>query len=211
MWYLQQTAPAGVDPTMYKTFTEQFIIWKGFFSDNDVDSIRNHIETKYELAPATIVSDYNDDKNKQLRRSSVAWLTNEQDPLTINLYQRLSGLITHVNDMHWKLSLTSVETLQYTQYYSEDLGTYDWHQDDAITYSPIDSVRKLSFSILLDDPEKWEGGEFQSYSSGEEVITHNLKKGDIIFFPSPLLHRVTPVTKGTRTSLVGWVRGSNWK
>ena len=74
-------------------------------------------------------------------------------------------------------------------------------------------TRKISFTILLND--EFEGGEFEieagSPANTERVHTVDLKKGDAILFPSYTWHRVKPVTKGTRHSLVGWVRGPQWR
>jgi len=76
-----------------------------------------------------------------------------------------------------------------------------------------EDVRKISFTILLND--EFEGGEFEleagSPANPERIHTVDLKKGDAILFPSYTWHRVQPVTKGTRHSLVGWVRGPQWR
>jgi PKHD-type hydroxylase len=63
---------------------------------------------------------------------------------------------------------------------------------------------------MLSDPEEYEGGELLLKTSAFPIKTLN-KKGTIIFFPSYVLHEVTPVTKGTRKTLVGWVLGPNFK
>jgi PKHD-type hydroxylase len=70
-------------------------------------------------------------------------------------------------------------------------------------------VRKLSFSAGLNDASEYEGGELEFWL-GPEPIQYRLKKGQIIVFPSYLLHRVAPVTKGVRKTLVGWSRGPNF-
>ena len=36
-------------------------------------------------------------------------------------------------------------------------------------------------------------------------------RGTFIVFPSFMLHRVTPVTRGTRWSLVAWIAGARWR
>jgi len=70
-------------------------------------------------------------------------------------------------------------------------------------------VRKLSMTTLLSD--SYEGGEFQfsGYAKEKcEISTPEFSKvGSIIVFPSFLEHRVAPVTKGTRYSLVTWFVG----
>ena len=70
-----------------------------------------------------------------------------------------------------------------------------------------DSVRKLSMSCLLTDPSEFEGGNLQVQTS-DTPYDVKLEKGDIVIFPSYVLHRVSPVTKGVRHSLVAWANGS---
>ena len=93
-------------------------------------------------------------------------------------------------------------------------GKYDWHID--VGPGAVPSMRKLSYSILL-NPGEYEGGEFISKigrsdiafesvgNHGEEDLT-----GTMILFPSYLLHRISPITKGTRYALVGWAHGNSF-
>jgi PKHD-type hydroxylase len=70
---------------------------------------------------------------------------------------------------------------------------------------PRKARRKLSLVCQLSDPSEYEGGELQINTG--EIFTPEKQKGTVILFPSYLLHRVTPVTKGTRRSLVLWIEG----
>ena len=106
----------------------------------------------------------------------------------------------------WGFKLSSIEPVQITRYAESDY--YDYHIDgDGVT--PINAqgtiyhgkTRKVSMSILLND--NFEGGEFEFYPN----IKLMPKTGDAIIFPSYILHRVAPVTKGTRYSLVAWMIG----
>ena len=66
-------------------------------------------------------------------------------------------------------------------------------------------IRKLSATIALNDD--YEGGEFEFYNGNQPADIPEIKKGSIIVFPSTSWHRITPVTKGTRISLVTWLTG----
>ena len=69
-------------------------------------------------------------------------------------------------------------------------------------------VRKLSMSVMLNS--NFEGGEFEFVTYNKEVGTITsieATAGSIIVFPSSMEHRVAPVTKGTRYSLVCWFVG----
>ncbi len=63
----------------------------------------------------------------------------------------------------------------------------------------------LSFTLFLSEPESYDGGELViQRQDGDESI--KLAKGALYLYPSNTIHHVTPVTKGTRLALVGWVQ-----
>ena len=91
-------------------------------------------------------------------------------------------------------------------------GKYDWHLD--VGPGDVPSMRKISYSILL-NPGEYEGGEL-AFRIGRSEAPHpgqNDPKaiGNFIVFPSYLMHCVTPVTKGTRYAVVGWVHGNSFR
>jgi PKHD-type hydroxylase len=80
----------------------------------------------------------------------------------------------------------------------------------------IGKVRKLSLTLNLTDPETYEGGNLKFYLGENSEnsfieVKEAREKGSIIVFPSFMDHCVTPVTKGTRYSLVNWVNGRPFK
>lgn len=72
-------------------------------------------------------------------------------------------------------------------------------------------IRRLSFTILLNNKEDFKGGEFEVYEGKNGIIVKEQEIGNILVFPSYVMHKVSPVTKGERYSLVGWVTGDNIK
>ena len=60
----------------------------------------------------------------------------------------------------------------------------------------------------MSDPNDYEGGDLQ-LNTGGSIISVKKEVGLICFFPSFVLHRVTPITSGVRTSLVTWLCGAN--
>ncbi|MGD8574046.1 MAG: 2OG-Fe(II) oxygenase [Gammaproteobacteria bacterium] len=80
-------------------------------------------------------------------------------------------------------------------------GHYDWHVD--IGTGPF-STRKLSLSVQLSDASEYDGGELE-FMSTDELAPRAI--GSLVAFPSFLAHRVRPVTRGTRHSLVSWISG----
>jgi len=123
------------------------------------------------------------------------------------------------------------EALQYTVYGEGEY--YGWHNDAGLTslYKPVspgnrgnggeiasdfinencEKVRKLSFSLLLSDPDEYEGGNLQIMDESGKSYFAPRKRGAIILFDSRSQHRVQKVTKGVRKSVVGWTVGPRWK
>jgi PKHD-type hydroxylase len=128
------------------------------------------------------------------------------------LFDQLMAIAEFVNDAHYHYDLTGFDHFQYTVY-DNPHDEYDWHTD--MVYGgdfPEGMVlpRKLSFSIILSDSSEFEGGEFQILTSVTPE-TCEQKKGRVLAFPANVLHRVTPVTKGIRKSIVFWVVGPKFK
>ena len=123
------------------------------------------------------------------------------------LYQKIVQEIYRVNQENFDYILKFIECLQFLEYNENDEGFYAKHNDCNNTDN-FATIRKLSFSIQLSDPDDYEGGELILYTNEQEFIAPKTK-GTIIFFQSDIVHEVTPVTKGTRYSIVGWVRGPN--
>ena len=117
----------------------------------------------------------------------------------------------------WKYDIRAAEQMQITRY--KKGGFYYFHKDgksDHLSaYDLPDNefmhghVRKLSMTVLLNS--NYEGGEFQFATLREEECSVDTpefnKTGMIIVFPSDMEHRVAPVTKGIRYSLVVWFLG----
>lgn len=112
-------------------------------------------------------------------------------------------------EANWNYVVTGKELLQFANYRTE--AFYDWHRDCNIN---SDLYRKLSVTIQLSDPEEYEGGElqFKNYWGTSQLLVSEdmMKKGTVIVFPSSVLHRVTPIIKGTRYSLVQWYNGPDF-
>jgi len=141
---------------------------------------------------------------KQIRDSNVTWLAPD-DNITW-LYRKITDATLDLNNKYFNFDLHGIsESLQFTNYKSPS-GHYHKHVDNAYDFI----IRKLSLSIQLTDPESYIGGDLNLYL-GENKTTMRKQQGDLIAFPSYVLHEVTPVTKGERNSLVAWVTGKQFK
>ena len=163
--------------------------------------------------------------NKEIRDTGVAWL-----PTAHWIAPFLMYYVDRANRENFFFDLYGIdgECLQYTLYGHGKF--YNWHRDDSLDAKLIapphsykearpdltlnntrELCRKLSFSLLLSDAEDYEGGQFQLMGYDNKMYEVPQKKGTLIIFESTTLHRVRPVKKGTRKSLVGWVVGPRWR
>ena len=144
------------------------------------------------------------DTNAAIRRSKVVFLGPEEKYAWI--YDRLWSAAQECNRLFFCVDVVGVETnVQLARYDSSDRGFYGWHTD----FAGIRPLRKLSISIQLSDPEHYDGGDLELLY-GTEPQKLDRSRGALIVFPSFMLHRVTPVTRGARWSLVAWILGKRW-
>tara|TARA_B100001175_G_C19282048_1_gene529280 strand:- start:67 stop:648 length:582 start_codon:yes stop_codon:yes gene_type:complete len=155
------------------------------------------------------------DSDKKMRECKIGWISDK------TLMKELYYKICEYNEKYsaWNFDIRGLENLQYTLY--NNYGShYDWHQDPLInpkdcTFNNFDSsllIRKISFTIFLNDPDEYEGGELDlewrsPSTTTERYDSFKAPAGSILVFPSTTWHRVRPVTSGIRKSLVGWVLG----
>jgi PKHD-type hydroxylase len=144
-------------------------------------------------------------EGKQTRKSKQLWL---------NTDHWVAGMMAHfvlqANREFFKYDLEGwAERIQYTVY-GEKGSFYGWHVDTALSSFNSELLRKLSISLILSDPDEYEGGEIQFHRL-YNLETHKPPRGTAIIFSSQTPHRVRPVKSGVRKSLVGWFGGPKWK
>jgi len=178
----------------------EWYYFESYFNEEEIKKIEEIVsQTPYETAETQ-------GGDPQYRKSSIKWIPPFQDSRW--LFDRLMSCITEANKELWNFNLQSVrDNIQYTEYRSQDKGFYDWHMD--IGYGFL-STRKVSLTVQLSDPSEYEGGELQLQTGNNPITPSNLK-GTVVLFPSYMLHRVKPVTKGLRKSMVLWSGGASYK
>lgn len=176
-----------------------FVTWQGAFNDEEIEKILA-IADAQNKDTAMIGGGVND---PEYRRSEVSWLPMNGD--TAWVYDRLAWITRNLNGQFYRFDLYGFcEPIQFTVYNAEEEGHYEWHQDSGTGHK--DAPRKLSVVVQLSDPADYEGGELELLS-GKNPTQVLKQKGLAAAFPSYMLHRVTPVTKGVRRTLVIWVSG----
>ena len=138
------------------------------------------------------------------RITTISWIPFKEMP---EMYRDIENTMLKANGNHIGFEgMQITEPAQFTHYPVG--GFYEWHMDNDITGVKQSPVRKISMTLLLSDPSTFEGGELEFMSKGK---TAKLKQGQAIFFASWLQHRVKPVTRGERKSLVMWFGGPSFK
>ena len=97
-----------------------------------------------------------------------------------------------------------IHSILFSRY--NDGMSYDTHVDNALMKNNGSFCRSdISFTLFLNSPQDYEGGEL-TIEGVQEEQHYKLDAGSAIIYPSTTLHRVNPVTKGTRLVVVGWVQ-----
>ena len=176
----------------------------GRFSKQFCDNIITTAE-KNALSLAEIDSKVN---NKKTRSSKVVFLKDDKLNYTLR-----TVINEHNKSAKWNFNIKEFEPLQYTVYDVND--HYDWHIDSHSYVYPNGMIRKISFTLCLN--EDYEGGEFEISNPNPNPEKHINTKfkdkfttGTLISFPSFVWHKVHKVTNGTRKVLVGWAVGSQF-
>ena len=156
---------------------------------------------------------------KKKRDSDIVWLDERW------IYKEVQPYVRQANaNAGWNFEWDFSEQMQFTQYKKGQY--YGWHCDgwDRPYQRPAGDpsngkVRKLSVTLTLSDPEEYKGGElefdFRNRDPDKKQNIYKCKeilpKGSLVVFPGFVWHRVCPVTKGTRHSLVMWNLGWPFK
>lgn len=152
--------------------------------------------------PATQADIYDGNTNDarvdhELRRTHERLLPNNREFGWV--FQRLRKLAVEANERAWQFRLDERMSAHILEYVPD--GFFDWHMD--LGRGPTAS-RKLTTVTFLTPPEDYEGGDLL-FMDGSAPLRP--AQGATAIFPSYMLHKVTPVTRGNRHTLVSWLHG----
>jgi PKHD-type hydroxylase len=172
-------------------------------------------------------------RDDSIRTSTIKWFSPTDGDLPANIIQKLFDVTCQANDeTGWQHNFDYKENTQYTVYHADNEKPkgdfYTWHTDAGPEVNPDGSMRKLSMTVQLSDPDDYEGGHFQwlepqrqfdkmEINTGKPTIDIEQcictapfsakERGSVIIFPSFLYHQVTPLSRGIRKVLVNWYCG----
>jgi PKHD-type hydroxylase len=182
-----------------------YAYWENGFTDKQIQQIIE-IGESLNLKDSTVNMLENSETLSDVRKCKVSWISLNQS--TLWLYDSLAYSIRQLNSQVFNFDITGFfEDMQYTVYGSGK-DHYNWHTDqvDDLEITP----RKLSLILQLSNPSEYEGGDLELMTN-RNPIKLKKEKGLICMFPPWVLHRVTPVTSGTRKTLVVWATGPKFK
>ena len=138
------------------------------------------------------------------RTSHISWIPFKK---MTEMYKDIEKIMKATNGNHFGFDGVQItELAQYTEY--PEGGFYDWHIDSDINMAKEPPVRKISMTCLLSPENEFEGGDLELMAEGKIA---KLKQGQAVFFASFIRHRITPIIRGTRKSLVMWFGGPPFK
>jgi PKHD-type hydroxylase len=142
-------------------------------------------------------------QERAYRDTTVHFIPHNRD--TNWLYHKLMTAAVEANDRCWQFDITGFfQDLQLLSYKADTQQHYTWHMDMG---PGADSGRKISITVQLSGPDDYAGGDLELNTG--KILSAPREAGAIVLFPSFMLHRVAPVTKGERWSVVGWVQGQD--
>lgn len=190
--------------TPYATALEPFVWWEGGFTEQELNTLQQQAMKAEDRAQ--VGGNSQGDDLAKIRRSQVSWMNKSAE--TSWVFEKLGHIASALNAQYYRFDLTGFgEPIQLTNYDQSEHGMYGWHQDYGGKVGPS---RKLSLVLQLTDPSQYEGGNLQVMTGGEPQNVRK-QRGLVAAFPSYVLHQVTPVTSGSRQSLVAWVSGPAFK
>lgn len=186
-----------------ETDSQNYYYFKNGFSKKELNKIEEDVHTlPWQVAETA-------GNNKEVRKSNIKWIPQNDDWFW--LYEKLSNMAVTANNALWNFDLNQIpEMIQYTEYHAP-AGHYDWHADIG---PGLLSKRKVSITVQLTEAHEYEGGNLELFRGGSmegPFETAERNAGCVVLFPSYLMHRVTPVTRGTRKSFVLWLGGGHYR
>ena len=185
---------------MIQNDTFEFVVHKeNFLSTEQCIKLMRYLEHK-DTTISELAGNYdNNITNTEVRMNEEVKINNEK------LNNKLKMLFELANHSIFKYNIQELESVKILKYGVG--GKYKWHTDCGAKET---STRKLTAIVQLSDETNYEGGDLEfgiTDETGKNNYTAKKTRGSITIFPAFLSHRVTPITKGTRHSLITWMLG----
>lgn len=150
--------------------------------------------------------------NNNIRKGQIKFIQNG-DPAFRDVFDKIWLDALEANHKFFNFHITKLDYIQISKYTADNYSEYKSHQDVFWLNGDPEFHRKLSCSIQLSNPLDYDGSDLELENVDEEYPPVNdiRMQGTSIYFPSFIYHKVTPITRGTRYSLVAWFDGPKWR
>lgn len=194
--------PQNIKRKDYNYDLVDYVWLTNFFTADEVDKICALWDEEL-VVDAKVNNAGNELSRDDLRKSRIMFIKGGENDW---VYDKLAMACLQINTNRFKFDISGFQTeLQLANYGPDDF--FEWHMD----YGAGDiSNRKLSISVQLSGPDEYEGGDLQ-FMINHKAVSAPKTKGTAIIFPSYAIHRVLPVTSGSRKSIVGWIGGPPYR
>lgn len=180
------------------------VTWRGLFSPAQLDMLERYCDG-LPPEPARLTGN----ANSTIRTTQVAWVHRNAE--TEDLYLRMEAVVLRLNADLFHFELTGLAIMQYAVYRQEEAGYFDWHNDyGRYRGDPGQEPRKITMSLQLSDGASYDGCDLEVRAAHPVDIAPR-ERGALMAFRANALHRVTPITRGVRKSLVIWARGPEFR
>jgi PKHD-type hydroxylase len=196
-----RTAKDGMSPILMEGGS---VIWRNVFSSSQLDGIERMCD-RLPLEEAQLTGS----GQASIRSTRVAWLHRNAE--TQDLYLRMEAVVLRLNAELFHFELSGLTTMQYALYRQDEAGYFDWHNDyGRYRGDPGQEPRKITLSLQLSDGAAYQGCDLEVRAS-HPVDVAPRERGTLMAFRANALHRVTPITRGARKSLVVWAAGPEFR
>ena len=180
------------------------VTWHGLFTPAQLDHLERHCDS-LPLEAAQLTGS----GSGSIRATQVAWVY--RNAQTEDLYLRMEAIVLRLNTDLFHFDLTGLTTMQYAVYRHEDAGYFDWHNDyGRYRGDPGQEPRKITMSLQISDGASYDGCDLE-VRMAHPVDVAARERGTLMAFRASALHRVTPITRGVRKSLVVWAAGPEFR
>jgi PKHD-type hydroxylase len=180
------------------------VAWRGLFSPAELDALERQCDA-LALEQARLTGN----GENSIRVTRVAWVY--RGAQTEELYRRMEEIVLRLNTEHFRCELSGLTTFQYAVYCQSEAGYFDWHNDYGRDRNdPGQEPRKLTLSLQLSDAASYDGCDLEARAAWPTDVAPR-ERGTLVAFRATVLHRVTPITRGVRKSLVSWAAGPEYR
>jgi PKHD-type hydroxylase len=196
-----ETTKAGRPPILMEGGS---VIWRDLFAPAQLDALEQYCDS-LPLEPAQLTRE----SSAGIRTTQVAWVF--RNGQTEDLYLRMEAIVLRLNADLFHFELSGLTTMQYAVYRQSEAGYFDWHNDyGRYRGDPNQEPRKITMSLQLSDGATYDGCDLEVRAAHPLDVAPR-DRGALMAFRANALHRVTPITRGVRKSLVVWAAGPEFR